>query len=35
MDDEKISYLMENKVIISTSLDGPAEIHDWNRPYLG
>jgi len=32
MDDEKMDYLLKHKVRISTSLDGPKEVHDWNRP---
>ncbi len=35
MTEEKLSFLMENHVSISTSLDGPPEVHDKNRPYLG
>ena len=35
MTDEQIKYLREKKVSITTSLDGPKEIHDNNRKYLG
>jgi His-Xaa-Ser system radical SAM maturase HxsB len=31
MDDEKMEYLLNNDVIICTSLDGPKELHDSNR----
>lgn len=30
--DEIASFFKKNEVSVSTSLDGPAEIHDWNRP---
>jgi uncharacterized protein len=33
MDDEKLAYLIERKVQISTSLDGPQPIHDAVRVY--
>ncbi len=35
LDDEKIQFLLDNNVSVSCSLDGPAEVHDKNRPYLG
>jgi len=35
MDDEKLSYLVEKRVQISTSLDGPKDIHDGNRRLSG
>lgn len=31
MDDEKLNYLVENRVQICTSIDGPPEIHDKHR----
>ncbi|MEM9189606.1 MAG: His-Xaa-Ser system radical SAM maturase HxsB [Myxococcota bacterium] len=31
MDDEKLDYLLENKVQICTSIDGPPEVHDKQR----
>ncbi len=31
MDDEKLEYLIKNRVQISTSLDGPKDLHDKNR----
>ncbi|MEI7998126.1 MAG: radical SAM protein, partial [Candidatus Omnitrophota bacterium] len=31
MDDEKMRFLVEHKVDVCTSLDGPADIHDKNR----
>ncbi len=34
MDEEKLVYLVENRVGICTSLDGPKEVHDKNRKYL-
>jgi uncharacterized protein len=34
MDEEKLNYLMTNKVHICTSLDGPKVIHDKNRPWV-
>jgi len=34
MDEEKLEYLMMNKAHICTSLDGPKEIHDKNRPWV-
>ena len=35
LDDEKIQFLLDHGVSISCSLDGHAEVHDKNRPYLG
>jgi len=35
MDDEKLKFLLHHNVSIVTSLDGPAEVHDKNRPFLG
>ncbi len=35
LDDEKLKFLLDNNVSIVTSLDGPACVHDKNRPYLG
>jgi His-Xaa-Ser system radical SAM maturase HxsB len=32
IDKKKLEYLIENNVAICTSLDGPKEIHDANRP---
>jgi len=34
MDDEKLKFLIDNKVEICTSLDGPKELHDNNRPTI-
>lgn len=31
MDDEKMRFLADNDVLVCTSLDGPADIHDKNR----
>lgn len=33
MDEEKLRYLIEHKVNISTSLDGNQQLHNRNRPY--
>lgn len=33
MDDEKKNYLFKNKVIFSTSLDGPEKVHNKNRTW--
>ncbi len=33
MDDEKMRFLIDNNVDICTSLDGPKELHDFNRKY--
>lgn len=35
LDDEKTQFLLDHDVSISCSLDGPAEVHDKNRPYFG
>lgn len=35
MDDEKLDYLVRRRVQISTSLDGPKDIHDGNRKLSG
>ncbi|MAE42726.1 His-Xaa-Ser system radical SAM maturase HxsB [Candidatus Woesearchaeota archaeon] len=34
MDEEKMKYLIDNDVIVCTSLDGPKELHDYNRRFL-
>jgi len=34
MDEEKMSYIIENDVDICTSLDGPKELHDYNRKFI-
>lgn len=33
IDDDILNYIMNNKVRITTSLDGPKELHDKNRSY--
>lgn len=33
--DEHLAFCKREGVLISTSLDGPAELHDRNRPFLG
>ncbi len=35
MDDEKLAWLVDRRVQISTSLDGPKDIHDGNRKLSG
>jgi His-Xaa-Ser system radical SAM maturase HxsB len=35
MTEERADFLFENDVSICTSLDGPEELHDKNRPFLG
>lgn len=35
MDDEKLAWLVENKVQICTSIDGPAHLHDKQRKLVG
>lgn len=35
MDDAKLAYLMEHKVTFCTSLDGPPEVHEQNRLWVG
>ena len=34
MDEEKMAFLIDNKVDICTSLDGPKEVHDFNRKFI-
>jgi uncharacterized protein len=33
MDDEKLDFIMENSIWLSTSLDGDEEVHNFNRTY--
>lgn len=35
MDDEKLAFLVDHGVQICTSLDGPQDLHDANRPFAG
>ncbi len=35
MDDEKLAFLLDRGVMICTSLDGPAVVHDANRGWIG
>jgi uncharacterized protein len=35
MDEEKAQWLIDHDVLLCTSLDGPAEVHDTNRPWTG
>ena len=30
-----IDYIVQNDISLSTSLDGPKEVHNYNRPFLG
>lgn len=32
MDDEKLEFLIQNNIGMSTSFDGPEEVHNYNRP---
>ncbi len=35
MTEERLEFLLDNDVMICTSLDGPADLHDDNRPMAG
>jgi uncharacterized protein len=35
MDDEKLKFLVDNGVMVCTSLDGPQDLHDANRGWIG
>lgn len=35
LDDRRLAFLMRHKVALCTSLDGPPEVHDKNRPWSG
>ena len=35
MDDARLKFLLDHGVSICTSLDGPADLHNKNRPFLG
>ncbi|MBU0471411.1 MAG: His-Xaa-Ser system radical SAM maturase HxsB [Nanoarchaeota archaeon] len=35
LDEEKINYFIEKKIDLCTSLDGPEELHNHNRPFVG
>jgi His-Xaa-Ser system radical SAM maturase HxsB len=35
MDTERADWLVDNDVMICTSLDGPEELHNWNRAWTG
>lgn len=35
MDEEKMNYLIEHGIDVCTSLDGPKELHDRNRRFVG
>ena len=34
MNEDKMNYLIKNEVGVCTSLDGPAELHNKNRPFM-
>lgn len=35
MDEERANWLVDNEVMICASLDGPEELHNWNRAWTG
>lgn len=35
MDEEKLAFLLDHGVQVCTSLDGPQDLHDRNRPFAG
>jgi His-Xaa-Ser system radical SAM maturase HxsB len=35
VDDEMLSWMRDHRIMVSTSIDGPAELHDANRPRTG
>jgi His-Xaa-Ser system radical SAM maturase HxsB len=35
MTEEAAEWLIANDILVSTSLDGPASLHDWNRKWKG
>ena len=35
MDDEKLEFILQNGIQVCTSLDGPQDLHDANRPFGG
>jgi len=35
MDEENLQYFIDKKIDLCTSLDGPKELHDYNRHYVG
>lgn len=35
MDDEKLAFVLDEGVQVCTSLDGPQDLHDANRPFAG
>lgn len=35
MDEQKMNFLLDHGVMICTSLDGPKELHDYNRGWIG
>lgn len=35
MDEDKLSFFFKNRVALCTSLDGPEELHNKNRPFSG
>ena len=35
MNEEHGNWLIDNKILLCTSLDGPEQVHDYNRPWTG
>ncbi len=35
MDDEKLAFVLDHGIQVCTSLDGPQDLHDANRPFAG
>jgi His-Xaa-Ser system radical SAM maturase HxsB len=35
MDKKKMGYLIDHNVVVCASLDGPKEVHDYNRKFVG
>jgi His-Xaa-Ser system radical SAM maturase HxsB len=35
MDEEKLAFVLDHGIQVCTSLDGPADLHDANRPFAG
>ena len=34
MDEDKMKYIIDNEIDVCTSLDGPMELHDYNRKFI-
>lgn len=35
MDEEKMRYFIDENIVVCSSLDGPKELHNWNRRWTG